>query len=202
MRANNIVHLWPDKHRKKNLPPLVLRLVELHDGCKPVFLVTSVLDDSALTDAQAGALYKMRWGVEVFYRSLKQTLARRKMHSEAPRQAQCELSWAVMGLWGLSLMSVHQILVAGGEPLALSVATALHRLRLAIRHGPGSPKARILLGQLRYALKDSYVRRSSKKARDWPHKKTEAPPGAPNIQLANVEQRTAIKRLKAKQAAA
>lgn len=184
----NIVYLWPDKHRKKDLPPLVLRLVELHDGRKPVFLVTSVLEDSALSDVQAGALYRMRWGVEVFYRSLKQTLARRKMKSEAPRQAQCELSWAVIGLWGLSLMSVHQISVAGGDPLALSVATALHRVSLAIRHGPRSPKARRLLGQLRDALKDSYVRRTSKKARDWPHKKKDKPPGLPRIQIASQEQ--------------
>ena len=195
VQANNTVYLWPDKHRKKDLQPLVLRLVELHDGRKPVFLVTSVLDDSALTDVQAGALYRMRWGVEVFYRSLKQTLARRKMNSEAPRQAQCELSWAVMGLWGLSLMSVHQILAGGGEPLALSVATALNRVRLAIRHGPGSPKARMLLGQLRDALKDSYVRKSSKKARDWPHKKKDKPPGLPRSQIASQEQLSQAKEL-------
>ena len=195
VQADNIVYLWPRMHCKKNLPPLVLRLVELHDGRKPVFLITSVLEDSALSDAQAGKLYRMRWGVEVFYRSLKQTLACRKMHSEAPRQAQCELSWAVMGLWGLSLMSVHQILAAGGEPLTLSVATALHRLRLAIRHGPGSPKARFLLGGLHAAVKDSYVRRSSKKARDWPHKKKDKPPGLPRIQIASQEQLSQAKAL-------
>lgn len=198
----NIVYLWPDKHRKKDLPPLILRLVELHDGRKPVFLVTSVLEDSALSDVQAGALYRMRWGVEVFYRSLKQTLARRKMNSEAPMQAQCELSWAVMGLWGLSLMSVHQILASGGEPLVLSVATALHKVRLAIRYGPRSPKARILLGQLREALKDSYVRRTSKKARDWPHKKKDKPPGLPRILIASQEQLSQAKALYVKTKAA
>ncbi|MBE3097354.1 MAG: IS4 family transposase [Planctomycetes bacterium] len=195
VQADNTVYLWPDKHRKKDLPPLVLRLVELHDGRKPVFLLTSVLDDTALSDQQAGVLYRMRWGVEVFYRSLKQTLARRKMHSEAPRQAWCELSWAVMGLWGLSLMSVRQIVAAGGDPLALSVATALRQVRLAIRHGPRSPKARILLGHLHAAVKDSYVRRTSKKARDWPHKKTDKPPGLPKIQIATQEQLSQAKAL-------
>jgi hypothetical protein len=191
----NIVYLWPDQHRKKDLPPLVLRLVELHDGRKPVFLLTSVLEDSALGDAQAGSLYRMRWGVEVFYRSLKQTLARRKMNSEAPPQAQCELSWAVIGLWGLSLMSVQEILAGGGEPLALSVATALHRVCLAIRYGPRTPKARRLLGQLRDALKDSYVRKTSKKARDWPHKKKDKPPGLPRIQISSQDQVSQAKAL-------
>jgi hypothetical protein len=195
LQQDNLVYLWPDKHRKKNLPPLTLRLIQLHDGRKPVFLVSSVMEDSALSDPQAGTLYRMRWGVEVFYRSLKQTLARRKMHSEAPRQAQCELSWAVMGLWGLSLMSVRQILAAGGDPLALSVATALRQVRLAIRRGPRSAQARILLGDLHAAVKDSYVRRTSKKARDWPHKKKDKPPGLPRIQIATHEQLSQAKAL-------
>jgi hypothetical protein len=194
-QADHTVYLWPDKHRKKDLPPLVLRLVELHDGRKPVFLLTSVLDDTALSDPQASALYRMRWGVEVFYRSLKQTLARRKMHSAAPRQARCELSWAVMGLWVLSLMSVRQILADGDDPLALSVACALGRVRLAIRHGPRSPKAKMLLGHLSSAVKDSYVRKSSKKARDWPHKKKDKPPGLPRIQIATQEQLSQAKAL-------
>jgi hypothetical protein len=195
VQADNTVYLWPDQHRKKDLLPLVLRLVELHDGRKKVFLLTSVLDDTALSDPRAGALYRMRWGVEVFYRSLKQTLGRRTMHSQAPRQAQCELSWALMGLWGLSLMSLTAILAAGGEPLALSVAKALHQVRLAIRHGSRSPKARILLGTLRVAVKDGYVRRTSKKARDWPHKKKDRPPGLPRIQIATAEQLSQAKAL-------
>ena len=195
VQADNTVYLWPDKHRKKDLPPLVLRLVELHDGRKPVFLLTSVLDDTALSDPQAGVLYRMRWGVEVFYRSLKQTLTRRKMHSEAPGPAQCELSWAVMGLWGLSLMSVGQIVAAGGDPLALSVATALRQVRLAICRGPRSPQARILLGHLHAAVKDSYIRGTSKKARDWPHKKNDPPPGLPRIQIASQEQLSQAKAL-------
>jgi hypothetical protein len=195
VEANNTVYLWPDKHRKKDLLPLVLRLVELHDGRKPVFLLTSVLDEAALSDPQASVLYRMRWGIEVFYRSLKQTLARRKMHSAAPQQAKCELSWAVMGLWGLALMSVRQIVAAGGDPLALSVATALRQVRLAIRCGPRSAKARTLLGRLWAAAKDSYVRRTSKKARDWPHKKKDKPPGLPRIQIATQEQLSQAKAL-------
>jgi hypothetical protein len=202
VEANNTVYLWPDKHRKKDLLPLVLRLVELHDGRKPVFLLTSVLDDTALSDTQASVLYRMRWGIEVFYRSLKQTLSRRKMHSAAPVQAQCELSWAVMGLWGLSLMTVRQIVAAGGDPLGLSVATALRQVRLALRRGPGSPKARSLLGHLGAALKDSYVRRTSKKARDWPHKKKDKPPGLPRIEIATHEQLLQAKALYVKTKAA
>jgi hypothetical protein len=195
VQANHTVYLWPDPHRKKDLPPLVLRLVQLHDGRKPVFLLTSILDNTALSDLQASVLYRMRWGIEVFYRSLKQTLARRKMRSAAPPQALCELSWAVMGLWGLALMSVRQIVADGDDPLGLSVATALRQVRLAIRHGPRSPKARILLARLGDAVKDSYVRKTSKKARDWPHKKKDKPPGLPRIRIASEEQLSQAKAL-------
>ena len=202
VEADNTVYLWPDKHRRKDLPPVVLRLIQLHDGRKPVFLLTSVLDDTALSDSQASVLYRMRWGIEVFYRSLKQTLARRKMRSAAPPQAHCELSWAVMGLWVLAMMSIRQIVRAGGDPLVLSVATALRQVRLAIRRGPCSPTARILLGHLGAAVKDSYVRSTSKKARDWPHKKKDKPPGLPRIEIATQEQLLQAKSLYAKTKAA
>jgi hypothetical protein len=202
VEADNTVYLWPDKHRKKDLPPVVLRLIQLHDGRKPVFLLTSVPDAVALSDSQAGVLYRMRWGIEVFYRSLKQTLTRRKMRSGAPRQAQCELSWSLMGLWVLGMMSVRQIVVAGGDPLSLSVATALRQVRLAIRRGSGWPKARSLLKRLRAAVKDSYTRRAPKKARDWAHKKKDKPPGLPQIQIATQEQLLQAKALYVKTQAA
>ncbi|HBI46480.1 MAG TPA: hypothetical protein DDY78_27050 [Planctomycetales bacterium] len=54
---------------------------------------------------------------------------------------------------------------------------------------------------LAWATKDGYVRRGSKKARDWPHKKKEKPPGDPKLQSATAEQLRAMQRLKAKQAA-
>ena len=49
-------------------------------------------------------------------------------------------------------------------------------------------RRRILLGRLYAVVKDSYVRRTSKEARDWPHKKTDMPPGLPRIQIASQEQ--------------
>jgi hypothetical protein len=50
-------------------------------------------------------------------------------------------------------------------------------------------------------MKDRYVRHGSKKSRDWPHKKTELPPGEPKIQAATAGQLRAAQRLKTKQAA-
>jgi hypothetical protein len=202
LERDNLVYLWPDAQRKKQQPPMALRLIVLHNGRKPVFLLSDVLDEAILTDRDAGQWYRMRWSVEVFYRSLKQTLSHRKMRSEAPDQARCELSWAVMGLWVLSLMTVRQLIGSGQDPLGLSVASALRIIRLTVRHPPRSGQARTLLVQLAHAVKDSYLRKAAKQARNWPHKKNEHPPGAPQIRIASQEQVSMAKELYDKSKAA
>lgn len=188
LHQDNLVYLWPDVPRRRGRPPLVLRLSVLHDGRTPVYLVTDVLDETRLSDAQAGLLYRMRWGIEVFYRSFKQTLGRRKMCSDAPEQAQCELEWALLGRWLLSLAGVKRLLETGQEPLKLSVAEGLRAVRLAIRHGAFSSQARTLPRLLARAVRDCYQRKASKKARDWPHKKNEKPPGTPVFRIATALQ--------------
>jgi len=44
------------------------------------------------------------------------------------------------------------------------------------------------------AVKDNYNRQSSKKARDWAHKKKESPPGAPEIRPATLDEIACAKR--------
>ena len=185
VESDGTVYLWPGKFRQGH-PPLVLRLIVLERKGKKVYLLTS-LSAERFPDEQAGLLYEMRWGVEVFYRSLKQTLARRKMLSRAPRQARAELSWTLLGLQLLGLLSVEQIIASGKDPLSWSVAMSLRVVRLAMRdsrpHGPSGRGG--LLGCLCRAVKDAYARRSQKRARNWPHKKREKPPGAPKLRKAN-----------------
>ena len=122
---------------------MVLRLIERRDGKKKMYLVTNVLDKKALSEKSAGVLYEMRWGVEVFYRSLKQTLEKRRMLSRTPAAARCELTWAMLGLWLLGLMTVATILARGGDPLRWSAAKARDRVRRSMRRAlsataPGS----------------------------------------------------------------
>ena len=196
------VYLWPDKFRRQNDPPLVLRLLVLQRKGKKIYLLTNLRDDR-LSDTQAAALYEMRWGVEVFYRSMKQTLSHRKMLSRAPKQAQAELTWTLAGLQLLGLLSVEQIIRRGKDPLSWSVASSLRTVRLAM----GAPQTQTLgrgglLGALRRALKDEYKRRSSKQARDWPHKKREQPPGAPKLRKANETEVKRAKKIKAAREAA
>ena len=48
-----VVYLWPDQAARKRQPPLVLRLVVVHDGKQPVYLVTD-LPKSALERPPSG----------------------------------------------------------------------------------------------------------------------------------------------------
>jgi Transposase DDE domain len=193
------VYLWPDKRWDE--PPVVLRLIERRQGKKKMYLVTNVRDKKALSPMNAGVLYEMRWGVEVFYRSLKQTLEKRRMLSRTPEAAQCELTWAMFGMWLLGLMSVAKIVARGGDPLKFSAAKARERVRQSMRLAlTGWHQDRALVHDMGWTLQDEYERHGCKKARNWPHKKTEKPPGEPKIQLANAKQRKAIQRLTMKNA--
>lgn len=192
------VYLWPEKQSQQ--APLVLRLIVVPTTKQPIYLLTNVLDAAALPAASAAVLYQMRWGVEVFYRSCKQTLARRKMLSQAPAQAELELTGVVLGLWVLGLMSVSALLGKGRDPLSWSVAQARRQIRQLMRQARGTSRCRqSLVEQLAGAQKDNYKRQGSKQARDWPHKKREKPPGEPKIRLATVAEVRKAKRLHAKE---
>ena len=184
---DGIVYLWPDKAQKKRQSPLVLRLITLADARnRRVHLISSVLDQTRLSDAQGLRLYRRRWGVELIYRSLKQTLGKRKLRCDAPDKAQVELDWALVGLWLLGLLSVSRILLAGGRPQDWSVAASLRAVRQAMS---GRPTRRGDSGWLHRALaaavKDAYVRQAPKTARHWPHKKKDKPPGDPRARMAS-----------------
>jgi hypothetical protein len=189
---DSTVYLWPSKAQKNHCPPLVLRLMVFGSGRHPVYLVTDVSEQRLPTEP-AGVLYRMRWGIEVFYRSLKQTLQKRKMRSGAPRQAKMELAWAVTGLWVLSLLGAQAIASGGKNPRSLSVALALRAVRQAMA-GRADRRSN-LRSRLGAATKDTYVRKSSKSARDWPHKKKERPPNPPKIRQAKPKQIQSAKEL-------
>ena len=193
-----LVYLWPKEMRKNGQEPLVLRMIVVTDGRnRKMCLLTNVLCTRELSDAQAVELYRRRWGVELWYRGIKQTLGRRKMLSDSPRHAEVELDWSVLGQWLLSLLlwQEHQEKMPPHEGLA----QALRIVRQAMRRGECR---RSLKSQLRDIQPDKYVRRSSKKARDWPHKKNDPPCGMPEVRMATTQEIRTAKALYAKKLAA
>jgi len=173
---SDTVYLWPGTARGR--PPLVLRQIRLRLGRRRACLLTDA-GPSQLSDAAAARLYRRRWGIEVFYRSLKQTMVRRTMRSGDPDNARAELAWSVVGLWVLTLAAAERFAARRRDPLRLSPAGALRRLRAAL----DAPQA-LDLTVLDDAVLDDYRRRRPKTARRWPRKRTRRPPGLPRVRRA------------------
>jgi hypothetical protein len=199
-----IVYLWPQQARRRKHPPLVLRLITLIDGRnRRIDLLTNVLDEKVLPDATALALYRRRWGVELIYRSLKQTMGKRKLRCDAPANAVVELQWSVMGLWLLGLMSVSRIVESGRRPGNWSVAASLRVVRRMMDGmlRRGLRLALSLSEALAEAVKDDYLRIGPKQSRHWPDKKKESPPGLPRARMADELQIQLAAQLKEKRPA-
>ena len=191
---DGLIYLWPLLHRDS--PPLVLRLIVLQRDQQKVYLLTNVFDPKQLSDEEAGVLYEMRWGIEVFYRSYKQTLSRRRLLSRTPATCLAECSWTMLGLWLLGLLTVTRIVAKKLDPLSWSVALARNAVRRAMRTSVRGGDCRRLFRDLAAAVKDEYKRRGPKAARDYPRKKREKPPGPPKIQSASPKEVQTAKQLR------
>lgn len=170
------VYLWPVKHRSQL--PLRLRLIVLKRGGRRVYLLTSVLEPQRLSRSAAGDLYQARWGVEVNFRSFKQTLDRRRVLAGTPEVGEVELAGNILAL---ALLFCHAAAALGARLTRLSVAKALRALRSAMEAVRHASPTRWFVGRLRTALRDAYRRKRSQRARDWPHKKTESAPRPPKL---------------------
>ena len=187
-----LVYLWPDAVAAKGSPPLVLRLVIIQGGKHPVYLVTSILGNRKLSQRKVAEIYRLRWGVEVYYRSFKQTFTRRKLRSHKAEHTQVELDWAMVGLWAACLYAQHCGRI---PPRQLSVATVLRGFRRTIRHAvPPDPEA-TLSGLLKLAVLDDNTRKN-KTSRGYPRKKQEWPAGRPQTLTATATQVQMARELK------
>jgi len=185
---NGTVYLWPER-AQKHQPPLVLRLLVAHSGREPVHLVTSVLQERQLSDRNAVDIYRRRWGVELYYRSFKQTFQRRKLRSAAADTARVEMEWSMLALWSMSLYALARGLRDGVPPRRLSCAKVLRSFRRMLRdYRLPIERGSRLCDLLREAVVDTYKRRN-KTSRDYPRKKYEKLAGRPVIHRATRAQR-------------
>jgi hypothetical protein len=196
------VYLWPDQQRKRDEPPIVLRLIIVRDENKqPVYLVTDVLDPNELSDEEAAEIYRQRWGIEVSFRTLKQTMDHCVLRSRTPENCYMEATWAVLGQWLLELMTAREVAASGADPCKRSPAQARNCVRRAMRNQAPchrSPR-KGLSSALAQCQIDSYARKGPKASRNYPRKKTQKPPRPPIIkppneaQLQQAQQLTPIK---------
>ncbi|QVL32720.1 IS4 family transposase [Telmatocola sphagniphila] len=179
------VWLWPDNAMGL---PLELRLIKTGSGTSTVWLVTTVLDRQRLPDDAVKKLYRQRWGIEVFYRTLKQKFERRKLRSRTPQHVYLELDWSLMALWALGLLALLNDRKV--EPRKVSFSGLLGAVRTAMRDGSAIPKSgQRIEALLKKARIDDY-KRGIKRSRNYPRKNKEPHgTGDPHISPATPDQR-------------
>ena len=194
---NGIVYSWPDAAMKKKQPPLVLRLLHFKDARSgDVYLVTNVLDKKRLSDRQASELYRQRWGIEVQFRSLKQTFGRTKLRSETPENATIELHWSLIALWMLQLLALKEQTKVREPGEKTSIAAVLRVVRQMMQRDTDlSERNESFQKQLGQAVTDNYERQSKKKSRNYPRRKEEPAPRKPQIKTATKKHKQQLKQI-------
>jgi hypothetical protein len=191
--AADRVYLWPDNALKKQLPPIVLRLLKFKSSRGDVFVVTSVLSSKDLTASQASRLYRLRWGIELQFRTLKQTFGRTKLRSRTAESAVIELEWSLFGLWMIQLFAIKEQIAIDLSPEDCSVSLAIGVIQRAMHawseaSGDGNEALAV---RFRAATKDRYRRTRSKAARHRPKNNDIPSAGRPIISVATKSQRNA-----------
>lgn len=188
-----IVYCWPNTAVRQGQAPLVLRHLRLLVGQRTMHLVTNVLDERALSDDLAVKLYRLRWGIELQFRTIKQTFGRRKLRCRAPERAYVELHWGLLGLWLIQLFAMKEQLQAGEVPEHCSVALAIQVIRDTFRRWWERPDEPLAI-KLSIATKETYTQRASKRARYCPNYKDKPSAGKPTIRVASRWHKTSLRR--------
>jgi len=189
------VSYWPDEVMRAKDPPLVLRLIQIHDGKRAIYLVTNELD---LDDETAGVLYSGRWGIEVFFRTVKQTCERAKLHCHRPANVLTELNWTLLGIWYALFAGKQALREEDRAPQEISPVKVLKAFSKVVELiAKAAEPVSLFQNELANAvLADESERTSRKKSRNYPRKKKHRRCGAPNVELATAEQRQQLKQLK------
>jgi hypothetical protein len=197
---DRIVLCWPKAAQAAQSPPLRLRLLRVRVGKKAsAWLLTSVLDREKLSVKTALRLYLMRWGVEVEFRGLKQTLDRGKLRCRNAERLLAELDWSILAMAIAELVALREQSTKAGkgqsaDPARCSLANTMRALRHCLRHLKETPKrGEDLASKLRAATTDGYRRKISKRARYRPKNPDKKRLGDPTIRPMDTKERQKLK---------
>jgi hypothetical protein len=187
-----LVLCWPIAAMLAQLPPLRLRLLQVRLGKTSVWMLTSVLEPEQLNAVAVVRLYQMRWGIELEFRGLKQTLDRAKLRSRNDQRLLVELDWSILAMAVAELFACKEQQTPRSspschpgrpfDPVKRSLAATMRALRNCLRHLPEvPPPGKDLANLLGTALTDSYYRKASKRARYRPTNPDKKPLGDPKL---------------------
>ncbi|HJN13331.1 MAG TPA: transposase, partial [Pirellulaceae bacterium] len=204
--GGGIVLCWPKGKMNSGAKPLRLRLVRVKIGKTKMWMLTNVLDHKKLTKKQIVRNYKMRWGVEVEFRGLKQTIDKRNLRCRNSDRVNVELDWSIRAMAFAELLALREQIAKEKEsPMEgdssydtkdRSLANTMRALRKCIRelNKYADPSAHILLALSR-ALVQKYNNSTDKKARYRRKSPDKKPLGEPTVRKLNREQREKLRKI-------
>jgi len=201
---DNKVLCWPKGKMQSGEEPLQLRLVKITIGKTTMWMLTSVLDRRKLTHKQIVRYYKMRWGIEVEFRGLKQTMDNRKLSCRNSDNAKAEMEWSLLSLAVAELLALRrqipqnrrQIKKREYEVTDRSLAEALRAIRRCMASPDAIPEpGEGLIEQLANAKVQRYKNKTDKNARYRPPNPDKKPLGDPKIRRPDAIERAKLKEL-------
>jgi Transposase DDE domain len=201
---------WPKGRMHSGEPPLRLRLLKVTVGKTKMWMLTSVLSEQKLSKKQIVKYYKMRWGIEVEFRGLKQTLDKHTLRCRNSERLLVELDWSIRAMAAAELIALREQMLAASEhgtdadydPIDRSLANTMRALRKCMRQLHKFPDPdNDLLQRLSRAIVQRYPNRTDKRARYRPKNPDKKPLGDPNVTKISTEQRRILEQLQQNSAA-
>jgi len=194
----DLVYFWPNHIAKKNQAPLILRLIKLTTIQGTMYLVTNVLEEKELGMRSLAKLYPLRWGIELQFRSAKQTFGLGTLRSRNAEHTMVELDWSLVALTIVQLFAVQEQSQIDIPPERSSVSEAIKAIRHAVdTWNEIKPKGENLKARLQRATKDDYRRTGSREARYKPNYKDKPHARKPIVMTATAKQRAKYRALPA-----
>jgi hypothetical protein len=189
---------WPKGRMNSGDPPLRLRLLSVTVGKTKMWMLTSILSERKLSKTDIAKFYKMRWGIEVEYRGLKQTIDKHKLRCRNSDRLLVELDWSIRAMAVAELIALREQFRAAAErgsredhdPQERSLANTMRALRKCMRQLHKFPERDDELWHaLSRAVVQRYNNRTDKRARYRPKNPDKKPLGDPAVTKLNSEQR-------------
>ena len=205
-QGDGIVLCWPKGKMNSGAKPLRLRLVKVKIGKTTMWMLTSVLNRKKLSNKKIIKYYKMRWGVEVEFRGLKQTIDKHNLRCRNSDRVYAELDWSIRAMAAAELIALREQIPQENEKQApsdqaydtkdRSLANTMRALRKCMRNlNKYADPSDDLLTQLSGALVQKYNNRTNKKARYRPKNPDKKKLGEPTVRKMNREEREKLKNL-------
>ena len=207
---DNVVLCWPKDKMRSGAKPLKLRLVKVKIGKTTMWMLTTVLDRKKLSIKQIIRYYKMRWGIEVEFRGLKQTLDNRKLSCRNCENSRAELEWSIIAMAFAELLGTRRQIPDkpkknGDREYRItdrSLAETVRAIRTAMVAPDKKPEPGMgLVNQLKEAIVQRYNNKTDKKSRYQRPNPDKKPLKDPDIRKINALERKRLRELDIKIAA-